>query len=246
MGNPLVGASLKVVRAQQHLDAIKDFIARYCGSDPHTISVQKNDGVIETSFGIQDPDAFLSTIIGDCLTNCRASLDYTIWQLAEKFFSRTLFGPPAGKDRVHFPICDDPKNFETRKKDASTNYQISADAIKVVYDLQPHGGGYQPLWLLHLLVNIDKHRLPIVTFGQMGAAEFSIDLGQPKISATFPANPHKAALTPTDVNMYVQGQAAVYVAWGYEFMPDGPVERALEDIVKTVANGIQRFEGFFA
>jgi hypothetical protein len=116
MGNPLDGARLRVVRAQQHLDAIKDFIARYCGSDPHTISVQKNDDVIETSFGIQDPDAFLSTIIGDCLTNCMASLDYTIWQLAEKFSSRTLFGPPAGKDRVHFPICDDPKNFETRKR----------------------------------------------------------------------------------------------------------------------------------
>src|SRR5437588_3554710 len=51
------------------------------------------------------PPLRLSTIIGDCVTNARAALDYIVWELAQRYF-QPPFDIAKFSDRriVSFPI----------------------------------------------------------------------------------------------------------------------------------------------
>src|SRR5450432_914865 len=108
----LDGAILKVVRAQEHLDSLKDEIERYLKTDPYVVNVQKNsDGWGGDAAVIRQPDPRLSTIIGDCLHNARCALDYIMWELAGTYAGRVLIPPPTGDDKCYFPITTSDKSF---------------------------------------------------------------------------------------------------------------------------------------
>ena len=51
--------------------------------------------------------------------------------------------------------------------------------------------------------------------------------------------------SPIHSDVQMKGEVAIYVTWQDLTMPREPVERTLEQIVKTAANIIPRFDGFF-
>src|SRR5262245_15024560 len=106
MSHPLDGARLKVVRAQEHLESLKDESRGYLDGHPYKIITEE----------IHDPQGFpsmqailpdgspkltkywkftpevhtlpplrLSALIGDVVGNLRAALDYIVWQLALRY-----------------------------------------------------------------------------------------------------------------------------------------------------------------
>jgi hypothetical protein len=239
----LDGARLKVVRAQKHLDSLKDEIRRYEQSKPYRLTVENDihvPGFVVPTWSITaGPDPYLSTIIGDVLCNLRSALDYVAWELAAKYVGRPLDGPPAGKDWISFPIVSSQKYF---RRDALEEYQIPASVIDEIESVQPYGGGYHPLWLLKLLVDSDKHRLPVLIRGRLRGVTVVIQHVGP-VALPADSNP---AISGKKQPVGMRAQLAVFVALQDPSMPWEPVELTLENIVKSVADVIRRFERFLS
>jgi hypothetical protein len=87
---------------------------------------------------------------GDIVHNLRSALDHLAYQLvvvgSEKEPSR----------RVEFPIA---KDFATYEAEKTKKVQgMRPIAIKAIDNVKPYKGGNEPLWRIHELDNIDKHR----------------------------------------------------------------------------------------
>jgi hypothetical protein len=106
MAHPLDGARLKVVWAQKHLDLFKVELGRYLDSNPHDAVPQiKGDiATIQATLRVHPP-LELSCIIGDCVCNLRAALDYISWELANHFAVRNGITPPTTKTNLYFPLA---------------------------------------------------------------------------------------------------------------------------------------------
>src|SRR5438094_6769697 len=99
MKHPLDGARLKVIRAQEHLDCLKAEVWMYLHQQPDEVRSQPERSPQHTwlrpthvlpPIVPAEPPPRLSAIIGDCVTNARAALDYIMWELAERHFDPPL------------------------------------------------------------------------------------------------------------------------------------------------------------
>src|SRR5258708_428207 len=87
LNHPLDGARLKIVRAQEHIDSLTAEVRMYLDEKPYEVIKQHDGHVWRFSPDVTIPPPLrLSTIIGDCLGNARAALDYIMWQLALMHF----------------------------------------------------------------------------------------------------------------------------------------------------------------
>ncbi len=81
----LDGVALKYTRAQEHLKAIQDSIKEFAKSDPYSVATEFDPDTGDKIWRVvgepKIPPRRISVVIGDCLTNFRASLDYLAWQL---------------------------------------------------------------------------------------------------------------------------------------------------------------------
>lgn len=96
----------------------------------------------------------IEVIIGDCVQNLRASLDYLVWELA--FVAR---GRPT-KERTQFPISTSAESSSRRRETAFVP-QFGPHR-RFIRKLQPYQGDNprdHPLARLNRLSNSDKHRL---------------------------------------------------------------------------------------
>jgi hypothetical protein len=124
--------------------------------------VQRSENVLRVwSYGTMPPT--LGLIISDCVHNLRAALDNLVYDLAIAY----LGSPPPEPVAKHleFPIFGPkPMSSDARKKRIGS---IAPDAQTCIEGLQPHrrGSDYasDPLWTLHQLSNIDKHRVVYTT-----------------------------------------------------------------------------------
>ena len=261
MRHPLDGSRLKVVRAQEHIDSLKAEIGMYLNEKPYEFPTQAESNAWVVRPGIRShPPIRLSTIVGDCLGNARAALDYIAWQIALRYFVPPL-NVKSSRDRyaVAFPLT--PKEV-VKRLDAFADRKVPAAICDEIRAVQPHNAGYEPLEWLHKLVNDDKHRLPVLVMGVLGGIDISIaELGDnvdPPMRASGTGgrdvgvgyygfiNPNLPTNDPTSRDrMQVDTEGTGYVALEDGLMPDEPVERTLEKIVKTVANVVPLFDPFF-
>jgi hypothetical protein len=240
MPHPLNGARLKVVRAQEHLDTLKLEIDRYLKSKKYLVTPIQNES---GDWGVEheitaNPDPRFSAIIGDCLHNARCALDYIMWEVAGTFAQRVLVAPPQGTDKPYFPIYDNPAGFK-KSIPALSKYKIPDPVIAEFEAVQAYKAGYEALWLLHTLVNVDKHRLPLTVIGEFDRIELTISRLVLGPGAPPPPPPYPGMLEPD-----VQTQATVFVSWEDLTMPREPVDLTIENMIKSVANVIPRFDGF--
>jgi len=160
MTHPLDGARLKVVRAQEHLKSFNEDAWRYIGTEPSKV-VPKLEGDCVGIEGVitAEPPPALACVVGDFVTNLRASLDYIAWELAMKFGPATL--TEGQKRRITFPLVStktdfaDPKGTAERLRNVC---RVPTAAMSVVESVQPYNAGYESLDALDQLVRIDKHR----------------------------------------------------------------------------------------
>jgi hypothetical protein len=93
------------------------------------------------------------SLAGDVIHNLRSALDHLANQLA-------LVGCPTLTDKelrqIEFPIAETLKKYEDDK--ARKVKGMRPEAVKAIDDLKLYKGGNDPLWRLHELDNIDKHR----------------------------------------------------------------------------------------
>jgi hypothetical protein len=160
MTHTLDGARLKVVRAQAHLKAFNEEAGHYIDTQPYKISTKQEGNVISVEGVITaEPLPARACIIGDFVTNLRASLDTIAWELA------MLAGKPLNDGqmkKITFPITIKRARFTDKKwtaKHLENVCGVPAATLSVIESVQPYHAGYQPLDTLDLLVNRDKHRM---------------------------------------------------------------------------------------
>jgi hypothetical protein len=179
--HPLDGVYEKIARARVHEADLARRLAAVLGPDKQRF-VLDHEPDSETGsyhvrvFGVPAIAPEWLTIIGDCLHNLRSALDHLAWQLV------VLDGKsPSDEDMTTFPIRDSPFN---RKGNLRPPIQLKPAVtcpkiIRAVEAVQPYSDSgnppdpavLNPLWALHRLNIIDKHRLLVV-------AVYTLNLGE--------------------------------------------------------------------
>lgn len=221
------------------------------------------------------PDVELSLIVGDCLTNARAALDYIMYRLVTKYFEDPLIDLSKDRDRklTSFPL------FEAPSTDPSSTYMNrftylprrmpkaidgTTHAIDVIKSVQPYNSDYRSLWVLHELVNTDKHRLLLITRSDVVSATItSFYEGTEFMTAGHTTGVKEIDLvntlhglgfdTESDVpsdKVEVKSQPTIHVTLKDLPVPIPgikgiPVESVLQQIIETVADVLPKFDRFF-
>ena len=154
MADWLIGARLKLDRANEHLDAFEAEMGRYLDSDIYMlVRDDKADGTVFHLWIKEEPPPRLSVILGDCVHNLRSSLDHIAWQLV------LANGQTPGED-TSFPIWDRPPRDGVFSRKSCRG--MSKDALALIERMQPYQAGENStehvLWFLRELSNTDKHR----------------------------------------------------------------------------------------
>jgi hypothetical protein len=161
---------LKFERAKEHLHALELDAATWIESEPYRIIDEpdpdpppypvSNIGVSCRRFRVTRVDPVpkrFSLLIGDCVFNLRAALDHLALSLAKAFTPNITDRQIATSE---FPIFHDEQMFKSVEERRIGC--VAPPARKVIKLLQPYqrGDGYHsdPLWQLHELNRIDKHR----------------------------------------------------------------------------------------
>jgi len=167
--------SLKLSRARSHLDDLETKLANWANSGHHSVFNEPDPDSGPDCFRLRvsaDPvpvDPF-AVLIGDVLHNLRGTLDHLAYALAEKHTGRPL--PDDIAKDSEFPVFGHKDLKAIRKKIRG----IDPTAQTIIESLQPYQRGNHftsdPLWKLHELSNIDKHRLLLVGALSNAAAAF--------------------------------------------------------------------------
>lgn len=141
---------LKISRAVEHLLQLQQECDRFTEGETYTPSIDDKCPDVTRIFLLahHPPPERISVIVGDVVHNLRSSLDHAVWCLGN---------PPEPKSC--FPIFETEDGFERRG--LAVLRGIPDEAIKAIRAHQPfqyEEARRHPLWLLHLLSNIDKHR----------------------------------------------------------------------------------------
>jgi len=164
-----VGASYqtRLDRAYTHLNVLTTEIHRWLDRAMLLPDEEVDPASGETVVHLSElhdpvPEAW-GPMIGDVLHNLRSSLDHLVHALTVAHAGQTL--DPALERQTEFPIYETEDLF--RGNAPKRLRGVSADARDAIEALQPFqrgtNSGSDPLWLLHQLSNIDKHRRPTVT-----------------------------------------------------------------------------------
>lgn len=124
-----------------------------------------------------EPPLSLGVIVGDVLHNLRSALDSAAWETC-----RRVGVEPEREAQVYFPIGVDPRRWSSQAERMLPG--VTADRLRVFHELQPwfyaevaRGYGIEvdgssaqqhPLYRLHQLGRVDRHRVPHPVLARAG------------------------------------------------------------------------------
>jgi len=168
---PLNSARLKIHRANIHIGNLKRSIGRSFNPQYTIIEKPVSKGIFQGAKLVDvDIDPSLKAdswglIIGDIVTNLRASLDHIAWELAMLHIRQTGGKKltPSQARTVQFPLYDDPSAMTDRRRGVRALQYVLPQAHTEIKHFQPYNRRNWPelrlLRDLELLSNADKHRL---------------------------------------------------------------------------------------
>lgn len=181
--HPLYGCTLKLRRANEHLETLERAVQGFRGRNPHEFRTQldpeSGEYCVWTRIREMPPPDW-SLIVGDIVHNLRSALDHLAYQLVIK-----AGGEPT--NRTSFPIFHDDPFTKTHKGARNWRDRVAGmleDDVALIKSLQPYQQRYVPeadppedhiLFTLNELWNADKHRQLIVTLTFHTGAEFGIE-----------------------------------------------------------------------
>jgi hypothetical protein len=156
---------LKLERATEHLSTLQDQIDEWIDATYRYVAeLDPRSGKKHIFVQVLNaPPAAFRPIIGDCLHNLRSALDNLAYELAVAHHKCAL--PEPFHRKSEFPIL-------------RTRLAAYTQRRKYLFKrLQPYQRGAKywvhPLWQLHHLNNLDKHRFPhVVQFATVAGAYF--------------------------------------------------------------------------
>lgn len=166
MAHPLDGIEAKLARADTHFEAVHAAVKAITETEPDMLPGEFDPDASEYLFRAQRDSReadWLSPVIGDCVHNLRAALDYLVWAMTSPAIRNSKHA-----NKVEFPIFWDGTTYD---KQAGPKIRGVPDkASTVIKCLQPFNGPQcrpnfslahpkdKPLWHLFELDNWDKHR----------------------------------------------------------------------------------------
>lgn len=159
--SPLYGVWMKLDRARFHLElldqAISQFATRIESGDAYQVSIEYEPEARQHIFRLrvleEPPSIPWGIIAGDAIHNLRSALDHFVEQMT----IRHSGGPMT---QTAFPIFDDAGKFRDNGRRMIRG--CSPAVRKAIADMQPYHRSdptTDPLWKLHDLWNMDKHRV---------------------------------------------------------------------------------------
>jgi hypothetical protein len=162
MTHPLASAWTKLRRGGEHLHVLIDEIQTFFSSNPYTIEAEYDRDAGEADLWVniweEPPSLRWGALIGDTVQNYRQALDHIVWVFAE--------AGTGGTNTTEFPIFrDKAKYLQTERGGGLSKIAgITDEEVRaLIQSMQPFDSGenepvWHPLWTLHELSNIDKHR----------------------------------------------------------------------------------------
>ena len=234
MNHALDGSRLKVERAREHLGVLTCELGKYLASTPYKFVVSTESGTVTATLKITiAPPLYLSAIVGDCVSNLSAALDYIAWQLAIRYWNKK---PVAGKDKLYFFW---PNGLNKNGMDLSV--------LDFTKKFQPEQNKY--LRILKEIVNEDKHRLPLLTLAHVYGREISLSVrAGDVVTEGIASSAHSVSIYVGEGvdDIKVKGDAHVFVTPQNQNLGYAPIEQTLDTIVKSVSDVVQKFEQFLS
>jgi hypothetical protein len=173
-GRPIAGPRLKLIRAHEHLTSLHTLIADWREANVDAAVVDMNPETGEQVYRrrlVQPLPASVVLTLGDMLQCLRAALDHSMYVIAQS--------SGVDSDKIEFPIflheLDSPKDGGGRGgkgfRSGTGSYlgRLPREVQEFLTAQQPYNREKgldplrHPLWGLHELVNIDKHRtIPVM------------------------------------------------------------------------------------
>ena len=148
---PMTAPLRRINRAKEHLDCLDREIEAFKGRQPYKCSLhrgsQKGECILRPYLTENLPYSW-GISIGDCAHSLRSALDNIAWALAIK-----------PDKKVEFPIfIKEDNDFASKLKLLRKDVR---DHVKAVQPFNGSGGKgvAHPLWILHVINNLDKHRV---------------------------------------------------------------------------------------
>jgi hypothetical protein len=153
---------VKVERAKKHIHDLTLAVRAFLDTSPYEVGTRTDpqvpDSLTYYVVSIRETPHTISAVIGEILFNLRSALDNLAYQLA--IVNGTTDEPTLRA--TYFPISEDAAKYKT---DSPRKVKgMSQAAIQAIDTCRPYKGGNDALWRLHILNNIDKHRV-LVTVG---------------------------------------------------------------------------------
>jgi hypothetical protein len=150
---------LKLERGINLADQFKASADEFLGRRPFTITTTTDatHHRFTVWVTVEPPPDDLGLLLGDATHNLRSALDCLVAAMARR--------AGGADDETQFPICDDPRQFESRYR-ARRLRCLAANEIDFLEQLQPYHQGLRfihPLCYLRDMSNADKHRLIVPT-----------------------------------------------------------------------------------
>jgi len=226
MSHSLDGATLRVERAVKHFDELCEVFVAFREANVDKVFFKGNPGppqnlTISFDSSLVIPP-ILSLIVSDCIHNLRAALDYLVYELA-------ILDSGAIQDGTQFPIEDDPKVFDVRRRKHLRG--LCDDHVGAVEGLQPYKG-VEWTKTLRAVSNPDKHRHLVMLQPQVS----------PSIMVHFSGMPGDFEFTVSGEKVYLKKDYAFTVGFS-----DGqlPVIETLNRLLVKVGETINAFKTEF-
>lgn len=248
MADPLAGARLKLVRAEERLTELRDSHHAFLQRNPYR-ALRESD---------TDPHHFLwrvkvveeppltawGAVIGDFVHALRSSLDHAAYALVNR--------EHLVSEAASFPILKNPDSWESAHPKELPG--VAPEVLAEIEGLQPYHGGELPdlLGLIHDLDIVEKHRrIPIVS-SMLFDSGWNINVGEIRVSDPGIGPFEDGAVigsfsihTDEDADVSMQIAFAIAFGEGVPVVEGQEVERVMEYWRVTIGGIVSRFGRFF-
>jgi len=171
--HPLDSAYAQTERAIEQIVNLNDELTAFLKLQPYKVIGEPDPDAPESAVGLiargsieKELPLRFSVLTGEIVHNLRTVFDHIVWQLV-------IANGRSGNYRTGFPVCETPKEFETRalgkyryiegrQRPEGKIERVSPEAQAVIESLQPYNTAKRPkasaLYRLHHLDRIHKHR----------------------------------------------------------------------------------------
>jgi hypothetical protein len=250
----LANARMKLQRAEEHFQELMTSHATFTDPDtrnPYRMLPEFGDKPNETIWRakITDPPPLekWGAMVGDCIHCLRSALDHVAYELVR-------INRPTS-DYSEFPICKERDRWRIDRPKKLPD--VPARALAQVQRAQPYKRGadarYHPLWVIHALDIMDKHRRlnivsPMVRAVQLLTRDCTV-IHDERFAGPFEdgtkINSHQ--VVPTGPNVQVQAVFAFDITFGEgELLQGEPVIQKLYELRAVTAASVSRFDQYFS